>query len=85
MKFVFADLPGISYFAKSECPAALDLDQDAWRQSRGDEQAKPILRNVNNLDRPTVRQRRRQGTQGHGIRNIKARLGSPICTLVVTL
>jgi hypothetical protein len=73
------------YFAKGEGWAALDLDDSARRQPSGDEQAKPILRNISNLDPPTVRQRRREGTQEHGVRNAKARLGSLIGPLLVTL
>jgi hypothetical protein len=54
VKLIFADLPAVPYFAKGERAAALDLHYDTSRQVHGDEKAKTIPGNINDVHRPTV-------------------------------
>src|SRR5260370_26227453 len=77
-KFPFADLRGEHHFSKGECLVDLDLNQYAWREADRNEQTKPIPRNINYLDRPTLLRQRREGAQEPRIRRTKARLVSPI-------
>jgi hypothetical protein len=72
---MFGGLAGIPDLSEGEHFTEMDLDQCALWQAGGDEQAEPISRNINYLDRPTVKQERRQAAQEPVINSPKARVG----------
>jgi|SRR5579862_2166863 hypothetical protein len=79
---MFGYLVGIPDLAEGEYVTDVDLDQCALCQAGRDEQAEPISRNINYLDRPTVKHERSQAAQETVIRGPKALVRALIGTAV---
>ena len=70
---MFGYLVGIPDLAKGKYVTDVDLDQCALCQAGRDEQAEPISRNINYLDRPTVKHERSQAAQETGLSEVRKR------------